>query len=118
MHVESIPKPLLCLAADLLLFAGLISLWLEMLREVLDEIFCKSSRLGNDKWLRSTGGFDRDHWRLSQRVDLLELWTSKHVFASLEDFDVVVHALAFFEEPYYALSTALLEPEEVVSKSS
>lgn len=50
-------------------------------------------------------------------MDLLELGTSKHVFASLEDFNLVVHAFAFFEKPYDTLSTALLKPRDNVSIS-
>ncbi len=53
----------------------------------------------------------REHLSATEHtMNLLQLWTSEHVLASFEDFDVVVGAFAFFEEPYYTLSTALLQP--------
>lgn len=65
VHVEAIAKPLFGLSANNAFHALLVAFWDEVLGEVLAEVFCQSTGLGNDKGLLQSRGFDCDHRRLA-----------------------------------------------------
>ncbi len=44
-------------------------------------------------------------------MNFFQFFGRELVFASFEDFDLVVDVLAFFEKPYNSLSAGSIEPE-------
>jgi len=109
MHKEPITQPFFALPTYLALLAFGKLLRLQPFAEVLSKVLHDEPRLSNDPRLLGFWGLYSNHWRLSKRMDLLELRRCYHLLCTLEHFKLVVD-LELFQEPKNTLRARLLQP--------
>lgn len=117
MHEKPIPQPLLRLPSALALLALFVTLGHEVLGEVLAEVLEDEARFCDHERLGGGSGFEADHGRFAQRMDLFEFGGCEHVGASFVGFDVegYLGGGAALEEPDYALGAGFLQPIELLA---
>src|ERR1700760_3106339 len=89
MHKIAIAHPFFTFTGPLALFSRGITVWDHMLAIVFDQVLNNQAGFGDDSGLSSVWALYRDEWRLSEGMDVFQLFGSQHVWATLVNFEFI-----------------------------